>query len=315
MDRFGAVARHPRIAALAGALFIAFSGIFFRESGVSAATATVFRCLYALPILALLAIDERRRSGPVGRDIHRVALVAGVFFAADLLFWHHAVLLVGAGLGTVLANLQVVVVAAAAWLLLHERPSRGVLAAMPVMLAGVVLISGVVGAGAYGSDPRLGVVYGLTAAVAYAGYLLLTRHGNATGARPATVLFDVTATTAAVGAIAGALLGELDVVPSWPAHGWLLLVALTSQVAGYLFISMALPRLPAALTSVILLAQPVTTVVFGAILLGEAPSGFQLTGVALVVAGLFVANVAPRARQLSRGGAAAIGVAVAPGRE
>ena len=76
------------------------------------------------------------------------------------MFWHHAIEAVGAGLATVLGNLQVIIVGFFAWLLLGERPSRATLLALPVVLVGVVLISGVIGEGAYGAgaaarrDPR-----------------------------------------------------------------------------------------------------------------------------------------------------------------
>lgn len=282
--------RHPRLSALGGAICIAFAGILFRFSAVSPTTASVFRCLYALPLLWLVAVDERRRLGPLDRRWHAVALLAGAFFAADLVFWQHAVLEVGAGLGTVVVNLQVVFVAVGAWLLLRERPSAAVLIAIPVMLAGVALISGVIGSGAYGADPRLGVGFGLVSAVAYAAYLLLTRQGNPGGMRPGALLLDSTAATLVVSALIGVAVRDLDPVPSWPAHGWLALLALSAQVAGYLLISTSLPRLPAALASAILMAQPVTTVALGAVLLAEAPSAFQLLGVALIVAGLLVAT-------------------------
>ena len=284
-------AGHPRLSALGGAVCIAFTGILFRYSGVSPSTASVFRCLYALPFLWLVARDERRRLGPLDARWRAVALVAGAFFALDLVAWQHSVLEVGAGLATVLANLQVVFVALGAWILLRERPMPVVLLAIPVMLAGAVLISGVVGAGAYGADPRLGVAFGLVSAFAYASYLLLTRQGNPGGARPAALLLDSTFATMVVAAAGGVIVRDLDVVPSWPAHGWLLLLAVSAQVVGYLLISTSLARLPAALASVILLVQPVTTVALAAVLLAESPSPFQLLGVALIVVGLLVANL------------------------
>ena len=302
MGLLEAIARRPRIAALAGALCIAFSGIFFRYALVSPSTGTVFRTLYALPFLGLLALAERRRHGGLSRSEARLAVVAGLFFAADLTFWHHAIGAVGAGLATVLGNMQVVIVALVAWVLFGERPSRAVGVALPVMLVGVVLISGVVGSGAYGANPPLGVVLGLLTALSYAGYLIVTRHGNRDVRRPASTLFLATASTALVAAVAGTALGELDPVPSWPAHGWLLLLALTSQVAGYLLISLSLPRLPAVLTSVILMAQPVATVALAALLLGEAPSAFQLAGVGLVIGGLLVANLGRRRPALAPAG-------------
>ena len=75
-------------------------------------------------------------------------------------------------------------------------------------------------------------------------------------------------------------------MPAWPSHGWLALLALTSQVLGWLLITVSLPRLPAALTSVTLTIQPVASVLLGVILLGEDPSSLQLAGVACILAGL-----------------------------
>ena len=45
-----------------------------------------------------------------------------MFFAADLILWHHSIADVGAGLATVLANIQVVLVPLVAWAVLAERP-------------------------------------------------------------------------------------------------------------------------------------------------------------------------------------------------
>jgi len=80
-------------------------------------------------------------------------------------------------------------------------------------------------------------------------------------------------------------------VPAWPSHGWLALLGLTSQSIGYLLISMSLPRLPAALVSIILLVQPVATVLLARVLLAEAPSVFQVAGVALIIGGIAVATL------------------------
>ena len=91
----------------------------------------------------------------------RLAWAAGVMFAADLTFWHHSIEAVGAGLATVLGNIQVVLVGLMAWVALGERPENRSLVAIPVVFAGVTLISGVIGSGAYGDDPLLGVVYGV----------------------------------------------------------------------------------------------------------------------------------------------------------
>ncbi len=293
------IARRPRLAALVGATFIAFSGIFFRYSGQSPSTATVFRCLFALPFLAVLAAREPGSAEPLDRRRRVLVVLAGAGFAVDLIAWQHAVLLVGAGLATVVANFQVVIVAAVSWLLLGERPDRRFLAGIPAVLVGAVLISGVLDRSAYGSDPVLGVLFGILSAIAYSAYLLLIREGNRGGHRTWGSLRDASAASAVVALVAGLAIGDLDLVPGAIPLGWLLVVALTSQVAGYGLINLSLPRLPAAVTSVLLLAQPVITVVAAAILLGERPSPLQLLGVAALLGGVLVAAGPRRARQVA----------------
>lgn len=282
----------PVLAALVGALTIAFSAIFVALADVSPATAAIFRCAYALPPLAVLAWYERRRYGPRGAGQSRLAWIAGAFFAVDLVLWHHAIGHVGAGLATVLGNTQVVIVPIAAWLFLGERPGGRVAAAVPLVLIGIVLISGIVGAGeAYGGNPLLGVLFGVGTGFAYAGFLLVQRMANADHRRPAGPLFDATLAAALCSLLIGLPLGEVDLVPTWPAHGWLVLLAISVQVIGWLLISVGLPRLPAAITSVVLTVQPIGSVLLGIWLLAEAPSAFQLIGVVLIVAGLLVTTL------------------------
>jgi drug/metabolite transporter (DMT)-like permease len=296
-----ALRQRPVLTAVLGALTIAFSAIFVRLADVSPTTAAFFRCAYALPPLALLAWYERRRYGPRAPGQARLAWIAGVFFAADLVLWHHAIEQVGAGLATVLGNTQVVIVALAAWVLLGERPGARVAISVPVVLMGVVLISGVIGEGAFGRDPVLGVLLGLATGAAYAGFLLVQRRANADHRRPAGPLLDATLSAAIVTLAIGLLPGgEIDLVPSLPSHGWLLLLGLLVQVMGWLIISISLPRLPAAVTSVVLTIQPVGSVLLGIWILAEAPSSLQLAGVALIVVGLLITTLRVRPHRWRR---------------
>jgi drug/metabolite transporter (DMT)-like permease len=64
-------------------------------------------------------------------------------------------------------------------------------------------------------------------------------------------------------------------------------------------ISITLPRLPAAITSVLLTFQPVLTVLFAWAILDESPSALQLGGVALVVCGLLIVTWGSRPRRVA----------------
>src|SRR5204863_512025 len=175
------------MAALAGAVAISFSGILYRVAHVSPTTGAVFRCLYAVVPLWLLARWEDRRYGPRPLRQRALAWAAGLFFAVDLVAWHQGIEEVGAGLATVLGNLQVVLVGLLAWVIMRERPSNRALAAIPVALVGVVLISGAFEHGAYGRNPGLGVAFGILTALSYSGFLLVLRAGNKDVRRPAGV--------------------------------------------------------------------------------------------------------------------------------
>ena len=299
MDRWLADDRIVRASAFLGALAIAFSSILVRLSHASPSTAAIFRCLFALPVLGVLAWLEDRRFGSRSWRERRVLVAAGVFFAADLILWHHSIEDVGAGLATVLANIQVVLVPLVAWAVLAERPGRRVLAALPIALFGVVLISGVLQHGAYGRAPGRGAVFGIAAGVAYVGFLLLLRRGGSDLRRVAGPLFDATAVATVVSVVAGVIIGDADLLPGWPGVGWLIVLALTSQVIGWLLIMTSLPRLPAAITSLTLTVQPVGSVVLAALILSEAPSALQLAGVAVVLIAVITAT-APGVRALPK---------------
>lgn len=281
-NRLAILDRHQNAVApaVAGAIFIAFGAIFIRLSHVQPATAAFYRCLYALPVLAPLAYFERRSRGGRPLRAHLLALAAGLFFGVDLVLWCQSIVYVGAGLATVLSNIQVVIFPLGAWFLLSERPSTRLIVAIPIALAGVVFISGEIGAGAYGRNPGLGALYGIGSGFAYTASLLCMRLAGKTEARHTRArLFEMTfSSTIAAGAI-GLWLGQLGTVPGPRAQIWLILLALGSQVAGWLLITWALPRIATAVTALVLTLQPAGSVVLAMIILGESPSTLQLLGV------------------------------------
>jgi len=261
---------------------------------VAPATSAFFRCFYAVPVLWLLARGVERTAYQ-----QRLAYAAGILFAVDLVAWHYAIDYIGAGLATVLGNLQVVLVGLVAWLLLAERPEARILVAVPPALVGIVLISGAFEDGAYGADPAKGAIFGIVTALSYTAFILLIRQSG-TGSDPAPPLFEATWVAAIGCAVAGIAIGDIDFVPHWPAHGWLLLLAISSQVVGWLLITSSLPRLPAAVTSVLLTLQPLTSMLLGALLFREDPTELQLLGAALILVGLLTAARPPAAARSSR---------------
>jgi drug/metabolite transporter (DMT)-like permease len=214
---------------------------------------------------------------------------AGFAFAVDLVLWTHAIAAVGAGVATVLGNLQVLFVAATAWVVFRERPSSRLLVALPIVGLGVVLVAGIVGGSSYGRHPVAGIIFGVGTSIAYAVFLLALRSLSSGSPHVAGPLFDATA-GAAVSALAiGLVFGSLQFTLSWRSFGWLLALAILSQTLGWLLITSSLPRLPAAVSSLMLLLQPAAAVLLAAVVLGQHPTAWQLLGAGLVCCGVLVA--------------------------
>ncbi len=276
--------------ALLGVLSISFSAVFVRLAAVSPVTATFFRGAYAAPILALIWISQRSKDRRGARE-RWLAIGSGLILALDLNLWHESIALVGAGLGTVIANVQVVFVAAAAWLLYGERPTPARIVTIAVVFGGVVLTSGLARHDAYGAQPVAGAVIGVVAGVTYAAFLLVYRHANRTPGPRSGPLLDST-----LGMMAGALAcavfdPHFTFRPGMPADQWLVLLAIGSQVIGWLLIGTALPKLPVVETSVLLLGQPVFAVIWGVLIFGEQLSVVQWTGSAIVLAGVAMLSI------------------------
>jgi drug/metabolite transporter (DMT)-like permease len=275
-----------RATALAGVLGISFAAIFVRLAAVDPAVSTFFRVVYALPALGVAWLVIRRRDRRPRRS-RLLAAASGVLLSIDLTLFHHSIDLIGAGLATVLANTQVLFVGLGAWLLHRERPTALARWVVPMVFGGVILISGLGGDDAFGDDPVGGVLLGLGAGVIYSAFLIAFRASNRGHLAPtAGPLLDATVGASIGALVLGLAFGNLTMTWQWPAHGWLVALALVVQTAGWLLISVALPRLPALDTSVMLLVQPMMALIWARLLFEESLSLVQWTGVAFVVGGI-----------------------------
>lgn len=268
-----------------GVAFISFSSTLVKLSEASPNTITFFRALYAIPMIALIRFPRRAQDRRTRRD-RTMAIAAGLILAVDLMLFHAAIEVIGAALGLVLANLQVLFVAFAAFLVYRDRPSRPAFIALPTVLFGAVLLSGLGRADSYGTNPGLGVALGIGAAIAYAAFIMMYRAASRSTASPAGALLDATYGTAAGALLLGVFDSGFDLVPSWPSHGWLVLMAFMVQAVGWLLIGTTLPRLPALAGSFLILLQPVLGLIWGTSLLDEVISPTQGAGVVLILSGI-----------------------------
>ncbi|MFL2532881.1 MAG: hypothetical protein CND01_02145 [Marine Group II euryarchaeote MED-G34] len=289
--------RRTMLIALAGAVAISFSPVLYVYSDTNPSTGAFFRMLYALPALALLAYLVRKSDTRSSRT-RWTAFGAGLILAPDMLSYHSSMIFIGIGIATLIGNSQVIIVTLASWKLFGEKPNQAILVSLPIVIIGLALISGIADTDPYGEDPVKGVVFGTMAAFFYSSFLILFRYSNRELAPSSSVQLDATA-GAALGLLVLGLLPlssvaiePLELQPTWPGHGWLIVLAMLCQVAGWLAIAHALPRLPAAHVSFAVLLQPVLTLVWGYVILHqEGHSQNQVIGIFLVLAAIIAVTL------------------------
>ena len=266
----------------------------------SSSTTAFLRCGIAMLVLAPLAIAEVRRRSRLGRDARRLAVLPGIFLGIDYILWVKAVYVAGAGVTTVLINVQVLVVPLLAlWL---DRTPIGARFwwAMPLMVAGVVLVGGVVGSGGAGPDAG-GVVMAVVSGIAYGAYIYVLRRSSQRA--PRHLVGPVAWSTGAAAVVAGGwavATGEITLSLAPSTWGWLIALAFAGQVLPWLLISRGSRGVAPATVGALMLGQPVLAVLLavllGVLVLGEPISLLQWLGCALTVLAIAVATLRVRAR-------------------
>jgi drug/metabolite transporter (DMT)-like permease len=282
------LARNPHFRLFAGAFLISFSPIFVRLVSVPPTSSAFYRTLFGGAALAIYLVVDRRRPFP-RRAIWLALGSAAVFFALDLWFWHRSILLIGPGLATLIANLQVFFMIAAGVLLFRERPGWIQVAAAPLAFVGLTLILGSDWS-ALDQGFRAGVVLGLLTAMSYAGYLLSMRRArsNARDPLPIVEVASVSILVALMLGIASMAEGGSLEIPTLGDLGWLLAYGVLVHAFGLMLIASSLTDVTAAEVGIALLLQPALSLLWDVLLFERTFNGVEVFGVVLTLAAIFL---------------------------
>jgi inner membrane transporter RhtA len=232
-----------------------------------AAAALVF-ALWRRPWRALATLDREGRRLLAAWGAVLAVMNACFYVAIDRL-----------PLGTVAAIEFLPVIALAA---LGARSQRNVVA-LAMAVSGVYLLTGV----QLEAEP-LGIAAAFANAVLFAAYIVLAhrvaRHGALSG-------IDGLAAAMLIAAVAVTPLGGWQVIPAITDPVALLAgagVGICSSVVPYVSDQLAMRRLPRATYALMVSLLPATATVIGVVVLTQIPSSRELTGVALVIAGVAI---------------------------
>jgi drug/metabolite transporter (DMT)-like permease len=275
-----------------GALCIGFSAIFTKWAGTPGPVSAFYRVAIASAVLAIpYALSETKKRGTDRSSfgLPAVAFVltalAGFFFALDLGFWNTSLLFTSAANSTLLGNTSTLWVAVGATLLFKEALKRRFWAGMATAVVGAAIV---VGRDVF-LHPNLGLgdLLALCSSLFYAAYMLLTQRARH---YMGTLSFMWVASAVATVVLLAYVLATGQPLTGYSFDQYLALIALglITHALGWLAINYALGHLPASLTAVTLLLQPVITALLAVPLLGEGLSLYQVGGGLLVLLGIYI---------------------------
>jgi drug/metabolite transporter (DMT)-like permease len=277
-------------ALVTGATAMGVSPIFVRLADVGPYASAFWRTFLALPFLWAWARMEDSAAPRRPRGIGIPVILAGVFFAGDLFFWHLSILATTVANATFFATTAPIWVALGAWLVLSERIGARVILGLLLCIAGGLALVGQ----SYSFAPwRVrGDLFGVITAIFFGLYILALRAARSDiGA--ARLSFQSTAVTAAILLMIAALFDSAVMPQSWSGVAALVGLAVISQVAGQGLLAVALGTLPATFSSMVIFLEAIAAATFAWAILGEALGPLQAFGGMLILAGIWMARPRP----------------------
>jgi drug/metabolite transporter (DMT)-like permease len=257
---------------------------------VSPTTSAFWRlAIGGLVIAAYLLLTRRRLHFSTG--VWAVIVLAAVFLAADLWFYHRSIQLIGPGLSTLIANFQVFVMAAAGLVILREPPTARQLVAIPLALFGLALIVGIDWQ-SLAVEYRTGIIFGLGAAVTYAAYLLCMRHSrrDSTDPVPSREIAIVSLVGAAILGAAVLAEGEALAITHRGDVTWLVCYGVLSHGVGMLFITSSLPHVTTTQAGLALLLQPTLSFAWDVLFFARSMTMVELCGAAIALFAIYLGS-------------------------
>ncbi len=289
---------NPTLRLFIGAALISLSPVWVKLVDVPPSTSGFYRVLFGGAALVIYLLVTRRRLH-MTRQTWSLLIIASVFLSLDLWFWHRSIIYIGPGLSTLLANFQVFIMMIVGIVFLRQMPRPVQMFAVPLAFLGLILIIGL-DWDALPKDYKLGVIFGLLTAAAYASYLLTLRKVRETSTfRVPTREMAVVSVICAVMLAATVLVeGQSLAIPTIEDMGWLVAYGVLSHCLGWLFIASSLSEVSTVEAGLALLLQPTLSFVWDVLFFSRPMTAMELLGAGIALIAIYLGTARSTSKQI-----------------
>jgi drug/metabolite transporter (DMT)-like permease len=279
---------NPYATMVSGVTIVGFAAILIRQADAPGTMTAFYRLAIGTAILALpFFIHIKKRSKPLPARGIWLAIVGGIFFALDMVFWATGIVMSGAAIPTIMVNTAPLWVGLGALFIFREKQNFVFWIGLFLSMAGSFIIMkedlGDLTAIEYGG------LFGSIAAVFYAGYYLVSQKGR--DQLSTLAYFWITSFSATITLlIVNIILGYPFTGYSYSTYLYFVILGIAVQDLGWLLLNYSQGYLPASVLAPSLLGQPVFTAILAWILLAEVLTIWQIIGASVVLLGIFVVH-------------------------
>ena len=249
--------------------------------------------LGALSLVTILAITQSHKLQAPSRPSEAAALLlSGAALGASWIFLFRAYQTIGVGVSSLLYYCGPIIVMALSPLIFGEKLTGGKIAGFIAVACGAFLIAA---QGLGGNMPIAGIVCGIASAFCYALMVIASKGAphiegleNSTlqvSAAFVTALVLTLITQGAPSFLSAGVAASID----WRA---VVMLGVVNTGIGCLLYFSAVAKLPVQTVAVVGYLEPLSAVVFSAVLLGEAITPVRLMGAALIIGGAIFCELA-----------------------
>jgi drug/metabolite transporter (DMT)-like permease len=281
---------NPKLSLAIGIVCISFSPIFVKIADASPIVCAFYRIFFGW--IFLLPYCLYKNNLKMQRKDIMLAMIGGLIFASDIAVWNLSIKLISATVSTLVANLAPVWVGLLSWLFFRKKSGWLFWVGTGIAVTGMVVLVGV--SNLIHLQLNIGIVYAVVSSMLYAIYILTTKDILKRISTVPFMFYNMLAAGIFL-LIISLILGDELLHYNIKTWGSLVAMGLICQLTGWITINYAISHLESTKVSITLLSQTVVTCLLAVLLLNETLAAKEIIGSVIVLAGIAITFLKPKA--------------------
>lgn len=245
--------------------------------GSNGITMAFYRHLFVIPVLFIIIKLQKLNYRITVEQLKKICLVGIVGTALTVAMLYTSYSYIQVGSATVLHFLYPMFVSLICYFYYHEKLTKVVKYCLVVASIGILFFIEM------GSSSLFGIFLALFSGLTFAYYMVGIEKLGLQSLNPYVLNFYFAIIISLALLVIGVITGQLVFILPGLAYGYSFIIAILTSIIGIICLQQGVKYLGATTASILSMFEPVTSVIFGIIILSEQLSMFKLIGCVLIL--------------------------------